>query len=115
VGVNPDLGNWMYQPVGTWEEVLRRLAPHTNYWHVKNYRTVWGTEETHEGQAIQLFPTSLQSGDIDYRIAVQIMKEFGFAGWVCIEWVNPGDPLPVLEQDRAYLAELFGSGRLRSR
>jgi len=73
VGVNPDLGNICRgpRPLPDWETTLELLAPRTNCWHVKNYRS---------GN-----PVPLWDGDIDYGRAFAIMKRAGFEGWVSIE------------------------------
>lgn len=73
VGANPDVGNICRNPrrPGDWETALRELAPLTNCWHVKNYRAAR--------------PAPLESGDIDYRMAMEIMIGAGYQGWVGIE------------------------------
>jgi sugar phosphate isomerase/epimerase len=85
VGVNPDLGNLVRSSAasisnadtppadspGDWRRALNMLAPHTNNWHVKNYR---GSQ-----------PSPVWDGDIDYGQAIPIMVSAGYYGWVSIE------------------------------
>ena len=38
-GLNPDIGNFvrLHRPIEPVQDMLDKLLPHTNYWHVKNY------------------------------------------------------------------------------
>ena len=73
VSLNPDLGNLVRQqePTETWRAALARLAPHTGYWHVKNYR---------DGK-----PAPIWDGDVDYSEALAFMYRAGYDSWISIE------------------------------
>lgn len=84
VGVNPDIGNWYrvpYQQRGGWRAQVEQLAPHTNYWEVKNYRRVVVPDD---GRAYA-WVTDLDAGDLDFREAAVLLRRAGFRGWVCHE------------------------------
>src|SRR5262245_49467891 len=92
VGVNPDLGNLVRSTAGAdWRGTLQSLAPHTNNWHVKNYR---------QGQ-----PSPVWDGDINYVEAFQLMRAAGYNGWVSIESYF-GDVLDLQKRSLACLKPL---------
>ncbi len=92
VGLNPDLGNLVRGgPNADWRAALLSLAPFANNWHVKNYR---------DGQ-----PSPLWDGQIDYALAIQIMRAAGYTGWVSIESYF-GDVLDLQAKSLAYLKQL---------
>ncbi|HLH71807.1 MAG TPA: TIM barrel protein [Chloroflexota bacterium] len=81
VGVNPDLGNWArvhYEHLDTWRDQVGKLAAKTNYWEVKNYRSIYLPSE----HRYQSWPTLLDEGMIDFREAATILWQAGFRGWV---------------------------------
>jgi sugar phosphate isomerase/epimerase len=93
VGVNPDLGNLIRgNDAADWRSALQLLAPHTNNWHVKNYRA----DE----------PAPLWDGDIDYTQALPIIQAAGYQGWVSIESYF-GNVLDLQERSLAYLKRLL--------
>ncbi|MFF0148646.1 sugar phosphate isomerase/epimerase [Amycolatopsis sulphurea] len=104
VGLNPDLGNLIRQqgPADSWEYLVSVTAPHTNYWHVKNYARLedpaTGTVLTH--------PTSLELGVIDYRVAVRYAIVHGFRGAFVTEHYG-GDGLSVGATNAAYLRRIL--------
>ena len=100
VGLNPDLGNLCRGPgaMPKWESALRRLAPRTNFWHVKNYR---------EEIAVPLW-----EGVIDYCRAVPILRAAGYEGWVGIEsyFGDRADNLDLQKRSLSYLKEIAEKG-----
>ena len=92
VGANPDLGNvyWAYEePEETCEEAILALAPHANYWHMKNLLRVHIPENRH---AIYL-RRPIPDGEINYRFAVAAMLDAGYDGYAAVEGMTTGDQL----------------------
>lgn len=105
-GVNPDLQNGYRVPYATesWRAAVERMAPATNFWHVKSCtrRYVEETGRYQSGWA------SLRSGAIDYRWALGRIAGAGFDGWLSVETgANGGDALHQAEGDLRYLRELI--------
>jgi sugar phosphate isomerase/epimerase len=104
VGANPDLANLLRAPwplVEEWDETFRRLAPHVNYWHVKNGMRI----SLPDGSALYQ-PTNMQNGNIDYRSAIQTAVRSGFRGPLAIEHYG-GDAVAHAESGRVYLEEVI--------
>jgi sugar phosphate isomerase/epimerase len=111
LGVNPDLANLYRIPERlseTWQETLQAVLPYMNYWHVKNYRRI----EHYPSGPYYAWPTSLGSGDIDYRLAIQMAADVGYAGPLCIEHYG-GDALWKLQLGLIYLTRVLGDIRCR--
>jgi sugar phosphate isomerase/epimerase len=105
VGANPDLANNFQTtppPGESWQQALDRLAPRTNYWHVKNLRRI-----QLPGQPVVLLRRALHEGEIDYRWAISQLKSVGFGGYVVVEGPGSGDHLRVVEEGRHYLSYLL--------
>lgn len=104
VGLNPDIGNLVraHGPIESWESILRRTLPFTNYWHVKNY---YRAEHPAAGVVLTT-PAPMESGYIDYRRAVRLAIAGGFAGAFCVEHYG-GDGLSVSASNRDYLRGLL--------
>jgi sugar phosphate isomerase/epimerase len=84
VGVNPDIGNAYrvpYETRETWREQMTALAPHTNYWEVKNYRRLYFADE----RRWYSWNVELDDGDLNFRESAEILWRAGFRGWVCNE------------------------------
>jgi sugar phosphate isomerase/epimerase len=84
VGVNPDIGNAYRVPHEireTWREMMVALAPHTNYWEVKNYKRVYVAAD----QRWYSWNTELDNGDLNFRESAEILWRAGFRGWVANE------------------------------
>ncbi|HZR01260.1 MAG TPA: TIM barrel protein [Chloroflexota bacterium] len=84
VGVNPDVGNWYrvpYEHPETWRDQIRKLAPRTNYWEVKNYKRILVPPD-HRGYS---WNVDLDEGDLDFREMAVTLWRAGFRGWVCHE------------------------------
>ncbi|GIH64125.1 xylose isomerase [Microbispora siamensis] len=105
LGVNADLANLYRLPARlaeTWLETFRRVLPHMNYWHVKNYRRV----EVYPDGPYLAWPTDLDSGDIDYRLALGMAADAGYTGPICVEHYG-GDALWSQRRGLRYLTSLL--------
>jgi sugar phosphate isomerase/epimerase len=100
VGLNPDIGNLvrLHRPVEDWREILAKVLPYTNYWHVKNYHR---DEDVARGSYVA-FPASLEAGVINYREAFRMAIANGYQGVICTEHYG-GDGLSVCATNREYL------------
>ena len=110
VGANPDLTNGYraYEvPPESWQEALMALAPRANLWHVNNMQRVHFAEL---GRAA-FVERVLGEGDIDYRLALAMMRKAGFDGWVVVEYKGTGDAFETIAQGRRYLAGLLQSNQ----
>lgn len=104
VGVNPDIGNLvrLHRPVEDWQEMLTKLLPHTNYWHVKNY---FRDEDRAKG-IFFASPAPMELGVINYRRALEMALEAGFDGPICVEHYG-GDGLSVSAANRDYIRRIL--------
>jgi sugar phosphate isomerase/epimerase len=104
VGLNPDIGNLvrLHRPIESWRELLHKVLPYTNYWHVKNY---FRDEDPARGTVVAL-PAPMELGIINYRQAVQEAISFGFQGMFCTEHYG-GDGLSVSATNREYLRRIL--------
>jgi sugar phosphate isomerase/epimerase len=102
VGLNPDIGNLIRldREVDHWRQLLGKMLPVTNYWHVKNY-----TREM-AGSSYITNPTSLEHGVIDYPEALEMAELAGFTGRIVCEQYSD-DWLEVLLENRMYLEGLL--------
>ena len=108
VGLNPDLGNLLrlLRPVERWESMMEKVAPHMNFWHVKNYLR---SEDAAAGSVVTA-PAPLETGVMSYRRAVKTALGAGFAGPITCEHYG-GDGLSVSAGNRDYLrAMLLAAG-----
>lgn len=113
VGANPDLGNvyWTYETAEeSCEEAILALAPHANYWHMKNLVRV----PLAGMQRAFYVRRSIPDGEINYRFAVAAMLDAGYDGCFGVEGMIAGDQLTddarSLERIRTLIAELGSSG-----
>lgn len=106
VGVNPDVGNLyrMTNPPDNWRDAIRMMAPHTNLWHVKNYKKL------HHPSLIGPVSTiaPVEDGDIDYRWALTELVRHGFDGDLSIE-AGAGDGLDVIWRAKRYFDEVLSN------
>lgn len=113
VGLNPDLGNLyrLHRPVEDFLEAVERCMPHANYWHVKNYFR----SEDAQGRYATV-PAPLATGSANYRRAIQIAVDHGFAGPFCVEHYG-GDGLTVSAGNRDYIRRMLAValGEVQSR
>lgn len=104
VGLCPDIGNIvrLHREVEDWRLMLERMLPYTNYWQVKNYL------RDHDPATGAYFssPASLETGYIDYRTAIGMALDAGFAGPLCVEHYG-GDGLSVTAKNREYLRRIL--------
>ena len=106
IKVNPDLGNFYFAyatPEGGWDDVCRMLAPHTNFWHVKNIQRIYFQEE----DRAQHINAPLGEGMIDYRRALRILRDGGFDGYISIELATGADPFNAILSGKRYLDEMM--------
>jgi sugar phosphate isomerase/epimerase len=105
LGINPDLANLYRVPrrlAETWQETLLACLPYMNYWHVKNFRRV----EVYPTGPFLSWPTVLSDGDIDYALALRMVRDAGYAGPICIEHYG-GDALWHQLQGLHYLMHVM--------
>jgi sugar phosphate isomerase/epimerase len=103
-GLNPDLGNFirLHRPIEPVQDMLDKVLPHANYWHVKNYAR---DEDPATGQ-VTTFPVPMEYGLINYRAAVAQALDLGFSGaFLCEHYGN--DAITVIGRNHAYLRELL--------
>ncbi|WP_285362821.1 sugar phosphate isomerase/epimerase [Microbacterium sp. LMC-P-041] len=100
VGINPDLANMVRAPwplQESWKTTLQNVAPHVEYWHVKNCHRI----ELENGRAVST-PSGLAEGTIDYRLGLGLLAEAGFDGVIVVEHYG-GDVLWFAENARTHL------------
>jgi sugar phosphate isomerase/epimerase len=104
VGINPDIGNLvrLHRPIESWQEMLAKTLPLTNYWQVKNY---FRDEDPRTGSIVSI-PAPLELGFINYRVAVREALSLGFQGVLCCEHYG-GDGLGVSAMNLRYLRTLL--------
>jgi hypothetical protein len=71
-----------------------------NYWHLKNYLRL-----RHAGGLVLSTPCELAAGEIDYRMALEIVLGAGYSGPLCLEHYG-GDALSAMKRGREYLQSL---------
>ncbi len=103
VGINPDVGNLirLHRPIESWREIMQKVLPYANYWHVKNY---FRDEDPQKGTYVAL-PAPLELGIINYREAVSLAISMGFQGMFCTEHYG-GDGLSVSATNQRYLRSM---------
>ena len=106
VGLNPDLGNLLrlLRPVERWGSMMEKVAPHMNFWHVKNYLR---SEDESTGSVVTA-PAPLETGVMSYRQAVKMAIAAGFAGPITCEHYG-GDGLSVSATNRDYLRRVLAA------
>ena len=105
LGINADLANLYRVPrrlEESWQETLQHSLPYLNYWHVKNYRRVEGYPDG----PFLAWPAPLADGDINYRHALHLAADAGYAGPICIEHYG-GDGLTAQRAGLEYLETLL--------
>lgn len=105
-GLNPDIGNLirLHRPVDPVQDMLDKLLPHANYWHVKNYLR---DEDPATGQ-ITTFPAPMDIGLINYRAAITQALALGFRGAFLCEHYG-GDAVTMIARNRAYIRDLLST------
>src|SRR3954454_2659398 len=105
-GLNPDIGNFvrLHRPLEPVQEMLDKLLPHTNYWHVKNYLR---DEDPETGQ-VMTFPVPMDFGLINYRAAITQAIGLGFRGAFLCEHYG-SDAITVIAKNRAYIRDILAT------
>lgn len=108
VGINADIGNLirLHRPIESWQSMMEKVAPYTKYWHVKNYIRM---EEPATG-AVMTHPAPMESGLINYRVAIKMAIAAGFNSAFLLEHYG-SDGLSVCAANRAYLRRILPSAR----
>jgi sugar phosphate isomerase/epimerase len=103
-GLNPDIGNFvrLHRPLEPVQEMLDKLLPHANYWHVKNYLR---DEDPETGQ-VMTFPVPMDFGLINYRAAITQAVRLGFRGAFLCEHYG-SDAITVIAKNRAYIRDIL--------
>jgi sugar phosphate isomerase/epimerase len=103
-GLNPDLGNFirLHRPIEPVQDMLDKVLPYANYWHVKNY----ARDEDPATGTVMTFPVPMEFGLIDYRAAIGQALDLGFRGaFLCEHYGN--DAITVIGRNRAYVRDLL--------
>ena len=105
-GLNPDIGNFirLHRPIEPVPQMLEKVLPHANYWHVKNYLR---DEEPSTG-AVMTFPVPMEMGLINYRAAIGRALELGFRGAFLCEHYG-SDSLGVIAKNHLYVREILAT------
>ncbi len=103
-GLNPDIGNFvrLHRPLEPVQDMLDKLLPYTNYWHVKNYLR---DEDPETGQ-VMTFPVPMEFGLINYRAAISQAVGLGFSGAFLCEHYG-SDAITVIAKNRAYVRDIL--------
>ena len=105
-GLNPDIGNLvrLHRPLEPVQDMLDKLLPYANYWHVKNYLR---DEEPSTGQ-VMTFPVPMEFGLINYRSAIGQAVNQGFRGAFLCEHYG-SDSLSVMATNLRYIRDILGT------
>jgi sugar phosphate isomerase/epimerase len=105
-GLNPDIGNFvrLHRPLEPVQDMLDKLLPYANYWHVKNYLR---DEDPVTGQ-VMTFPVPMDFGLINYRSAIRQAIALGYRGAFLCEHYG-SDAITVIGKNRAYLRDILAS------
>ena len=105
-GLNPDIGNFvrLHRPLEPVQDMLDKLLPYANYWHVKNYLR---DEDPETGQ-VMTFPVPMEFGLINYRAAITQAVGLGFRGAFLCEHYG-SDAITVIGKNRAYVRDILAT------
>ena len=105
-GLNPDIGNFirLHRPIEPVQDMLDKVLPHANYWHVKNYLR---DEDPATGQ-VMTFPVPMDFGLINYRSAIAQALTLGFRGAFLCEHYG-SDAITVIAKNRAYIRDILAA------
>jgi sugar phosphate isomerase/epimerase len=103
-GLNPDIGNFvrLHRPLEPVQDMLDKLLPYANYWHVKNYLR---DEDPVSGQ-VMTFPVPMEFGLINYRSAISQALALGFRGAFLCEHYG-SDAITVIAKNREYVRDIL--------
>ena len=95
---------WNYdEPEETCEEAIVALAPKSLYWHCKNLKRV----HIPELEKSIFLQAPLPDGDIDYRFAINAMKDANYSGYLAVEGMREGDALSNDKKSLEYVRSLI--------
>lgn len=103
-GLNPDLGNLvrLHRPIEPVQQMLDKVLPHANYWHVKNYLR----DEDPATSSYATFPVPMDMGFINYRTAITQALELGFSGpFLCEHYGS--DSLAIMAKNHRYIRDIL--------
>ncbi len=107
VTANPDLGNifWLYDvPDEPYDEAIELLAPYAgDWWHCKNPTRIYIPEL----QRSVFIGGTLERGEINYRYAINVMKQAGFDGYILIEGGGLSDIYRAAQLNLEYIKSLL--------
>jgi sugar phosphate isomerase/epimerase len=105
-GLNPDIGNLirLHRPIEPIQDMLDKVLPYANYWHVKNYLR---DEDLRTGQ-VMTFPVPMEFGLINYRAAIGQALDLGFRGAFLCEHYG-SDAITVIGKNRAYIRDVLAT------
>ncbi|GAA1836286.1 sugar phosphate isomerase/epimerase family protein [Microlunatus capsulatus] len=105
-GLNPDIGNFirLHRPIEPVPQMLEKVLPHANYWHVKNYLR----DEDPASGTVTTFPVPMDMGLINYRTAIARALELGFRGAFLCEHYG-SDSLGVIAKNKTYVREVLAT------
>jgi len=105
-GLNPDISNFvrLHRPLEPVQDMLDKLLPYANYWHVKNYLR---DEDPETGQ-VMTFPVPMEFGLINYRAAITQAVGLGFRGAFLCEHYG-SDAITVIGKNRAYVRDILAT------
>ena len=105
-GLNPDIGNFirLHRPIEPVPQMLEKVLPHANYWHVKNYLR----DEDPASGTVMTFPVPMDMGLINYRTAIARALELGFRGAFLCEHYG-SDSLGVIARNKTYVREVLAT------
>lgn len=117
IGVTLDTGNfyWRGYPLSEVYGILKVLAPYAKHTHLKNiaYPEAMRESTRESGYEYMRYVSALEDGDIDHRVVVDLLRQVGYAGDLCIEnesLENHGttdEKIAVLERDAAHVKGLL--------
>jgi hypothetical protein len=102
----PDIGNFvrLHRPLEPVQDMLDKLLPYANYWHVKNYLR---DEDPVTGH-VMTFPVPMEWGLINYRSAISQALALGFRGAFLCEHYG-SDAITVIGKNRAYVRDILAT------
>jgi sugar phosphate isomerase/epimerase len=105
-GLNPDIGNFirLHRPIEPVQDMLDKVLPYANYWHVKNYLR---DEDPSTGQ-VMTFPVPMDFGLINYRAAIKQALDLGFGGAFLCEHYG-SDAITVIGRNCAYIRDILAT------
>jgi len=105
-GLNPDIGNFvrLHRPLEPVQDMLDKLLPYANYWHVKNYLR----DADHETGQVMTFPVPMEFGLINYRAAISQAVGLGFRGAFLCEHYG-SDAITVIGKNRSYVRDILAT------